>query len=196
MRALTLYVLCKLILSITVSVVGIATPAGAMNILVNSGFESGNLAPWFQDQDFSGTEDWNVTSADAHSGAFSATDVGDKSIRQNFSAVPTDDIVEISLWIKQPSPTCCSALRFFYSDGSVGGASIFLSTPEWEFFDVTDRLDPDKELSGFGIFGFLTVGTPRTFVDDVSVNIPEPTAGLLLTSGLIGLAINERRRRA
>ena len=62
----------------------------------NGGFESGALPPWFQDRVFSSGEDWNVTNSDAHTGTFSATNTGNKEIRQNFDAIPTDDIVELS----------------------------------------------------------------------------------------------------
>src|SRR5205085_1450320 len=68
------------------------TGAQATNILANPGFESGALAPWFQSSDFCSSpapcENWNVTNSDAHSGTFSATDVGNKEIRQNFAAIP------------------------------------------------------------------------------------------------------------
>ena len=51
------------------AIFGFASDAGATNILVNPGFETGALGPWFQDRVVTlGGEDWNVTSADAHSG--------------------------------------------------------------------------------------------------------------------------------
>ena len=70
------------------------------NLLTNSGFESGALSPWFQDHVFGGGEDWNVTTADAHSGLYSATNTGNKEIRENFSPVPVQNITSISFWAK------------------------------------------------------------------------------------------------
>lgn len=76
----------------------------AAEVLENAGFESGRLSPWFQEDPLLvGTENWNVTSADAHSGSFSATVVGDRSIRQDFGPIAAEDVEEISFWIKQPS---------------------------------------------------------------------------------------------
>lgn len=106
----------------------VASPALAANILTNPGFETGTLPSWFQDENGSPAEpeDWNVTGADAHSGAFSATVVGNKSIRQNFGPVSTDDIIELSYWLKQPElDSAFSALQLFYSDGSTGGLGCF-----------------------------------------------------------------------
>ena len=53
----------------------------ADEILVNPGFETGALSPWAQARSFTGPEDWNVTSADTHTGEFSATDIGNKELK-------------------------------------------------------------------------------------------------------------------
>jgi hypothetical protein len=58
------------------------------NILSNGGFESSTLSPWYQSADYSGSENWNVTSAAAYTGAYSATDLGNKLIEQDFAPVP------------------------------------------------------------------------------------------------------------
>lgn len=175
------------------SVLLAATPVLGDNILVNPGFESGGMDPWYQDADFGGPEDWNVTSAEAHTGTYSATDDGNKRIRQDFAAIPTEDITEISLWLKQPEATIAS-IHFFYSDGSddQGGILNLLGT-DWEFFDVTNQLAPGKELTGFAIWGYMggPKGPDRTYLDDVRV-IPEPAMLSLLVLG--GLAMARRRR--
>ncbi len=172
----------------------IASPAvGGVNILQNPGFESGDLAPWFQDVDVDGSEDWNVTNADAYSGTYSATNVGNKSIRQNFDPVPTESIVEVSFWLRQPE-TAFSAVTFFYSDGSDGGGAVVVDTPQWEFFDVTAMLEPGKELTGWGLFGYMRGGPEedRTFLDDARIIlIPAPAA----LWGLALAALRPRRRR-
>jgi hypothetical protein len=93
--------------------------AQAAQILSNPGFESGSLSPWFQDRDFGGVEAWNVTSSDAHSGTFSATDVGNKEIRQNFAAIPTSLITDISFWAKHPDASVTALfVDLFYSDST------------------------------------------------------------------------------
>src|SRR5262245_43789577 len=104
-----------------------AAPAIAGNILLNPGFETGFLAPWYQGNDFGGPENWNVTSKEAHTGQFSATDVGNKQIRQDFAPVFVGDILEASLWIKNPDDggPRVNAIDFYYSDGSSSENVVF-----------------------------------------------------------------------
>lgn len=173
-----------------------AHPAAAgVNILQNAGFEDGVLDPWYLDNDFGGDEAWNVTNADAHSGMFSATNVGNMSIRQDFAAVATADILELSFWLRQPE-IVISAIDFFYSDNTSEEFLVFLSTDGWEFFDVTNELDIGKELTGFAVFGYLGGGEleDRTYIDDAQVSVvPAPGVFALLT---IASVATRRRRRS
>lgn len=180
-----------------------ASPALAVNILTNPGFETGVLAPWFQDRNFSPTEpeDWNVTGADAHSGAFSATVVGDKEIRQNFAAVPTDNIIEISFWLKQPELPVVdfSSVSVFYEDGSSDSDALFggVRDPQgWAFVEATSLVAPGKNLIAFSVFGIS--GEFRTFLDDVKVEtaqVPEPGTFVFLVVGVAALVASGRIRR-
>ena len=68
--------------------------------LINGDFEAGVLDPWFQDRDSSpGGEAWNVTNIDAHTGIWSATNDGNKELRQDITPILADDILEISFWV-------------------------------------------------------------------------------------------------
>lgn len=173
-----------------------APPALAVNILVNPGFESGSLAPWYQGNDFGGPENWNVTAAQAHSGGFSATDVGNKQIRQDFAPVAVSDILEASLWIMNPDDggPRINAVDFYYSDGSNQEHLLFQPDNNWNYNNVTGLLTPGKFLTGFALYGYIGGGPneDRTFVDDFILNVvPAPGAAALL-----GLGALARRRRA
>lgn len=166
------------------SISAIITPATAATI-INPGFETGDLTPWFQDRDGSDSdagpvEAWNVTSADAHTGIYSATNTNNLEIRQNFSPVAARDITELSFWLRQPEPAI-SAVSLFYSDNSESQEVVSLSSSDWEFFDITPRLEGEKDLIGFSVFGYARSGPEedRTFLDDVTLKvqpIPEPSS--------------------
>jgi len=176
--------------------------------LANPGFEDLVLNPWYQYQDFSGSsyEDWNITTADSQSGTASATNTGDKGIRQDFSPIATSDINEISFWTRIPtaSPTNIpSVVKFFYSDNTTSLSFGFTSTTNWEFLDATSDLISGKQLVGIGFFGHeLVGGSPlldRTFLDNVLIDatvVPLPAAAWLFGSGLLGLVGIGRRKKA
>lgn len=143
--------------------------AGVRNAVRNPGFEAGVLTPWYQDIDLGGVEDWNVTQSDAHEGGFSATVRGNKRIRQDFPSVPVSEILEFSLWLRQPE-IGFGIVFAFYADGTTDSMRLEPDSDEWEFFDLTAFLDPDAKLNGIGVFGYLEGGLKdRTFLDEVLV---------------------------
>jgi hypothetical protein len=166
-----------------------AGSAYAVNVLVNPGFETGNLAPWFGD--FGAP---TVTNADAHSGSFSAAAEGGDSIRQNFAPVLTSDITQVSAWIKRP-PFQFSQYSFYYNDNPTTTFLIQGNSSNWDFFDITGNLTPGKHLTGFSIFG---TSPGPAFMDDFTIDanvVPEPASAALAALAAVGVASRRRTRR-
>jgi hypothetical protein len=159
----------------------------AANVLVNPGFETGNLAPWFAD---AGSP--TVSNADAHTGVFSAAAFGGDSIRQNFAPIATNQITEVSFWAHRP-PFPFDQYSFYYSDAPTFTNVVLGNGGSWEFFNITAQLTPNAHLTGFSIFG---TSSGPAFLDDFTINlVPEPSALCLSLLGLAGLATRRSRWR-
>jgi PEP-CTERM motif len=183
---------------VTVLALFAVTPVMATNILVNPGFETGVLAPWFQGRDFSAAGPWAATNSDARTGSWSAFVGGNREIRQDFAAVDVADVNVLSLWLKMPGgPPAISFVTTFYDDFTENGA-IFNIAADWTFVDFTSLLVAGKNLIGIGVFGCDGCGGEQlTFLDDavVDVNVvPEPITLALMGLGLAGIAFTRRRR--
>jgi hypothetical protein len=165
-------------------------------VLTNPGFETGALTPWAQDRDFGGAENWNVTNSDSHSGTFSATDVGNKELKQTFVGVAVSSITQVAFWAKHPDAAVTAlAYDFFYSDATNTEFQVNTSGTAWLFFDVTASLTAGKTLTGFSVFGN---SAGRTFVDDLSIQtgtsaVPEP-GSLFLVAAAGAVLVGLRRR--
>jgi hypothetical protein len=158
----------------------LCTSANAANILVNPGFETGSLAPWFANVGAP-----TVSNADAHTGVFSCAAFGGDEIRQNFAPVLTGSITEASLWAKRP-PFQLDQYSFYYSDAPTGTFVIQGNSSNWDQFNITANLTSGAHLTGFSIFG---TSSGPAFLDDFVINVvPEPSAAfatLLLVAGTI-----------
>jgi hypothetical protein len=181
-----------------------APSAWATNILQNGGFETGGLSPWYQDNDYTpGPVNWTVNSADAHSGTYSAYDVGNKELRQDIAATAVADIDQLSFWMKHPSLVNAPAyVTFFYSDATSGSFTEHSNSTDWQYFDLTSLLNASKTLIGFSIYGYAGGdGTPITRLDDFVIDVrdptavPEPAAWALMVAGFGFAGAMLRRRR-
>lgn len=181
------------------------TPLFAGNILDNPGFESGSLNPWYNARNGCSTlcQPWTVVSGNPHTGMYSAMNVGNIEMRQDFSPVPVSSITDVSVWIEHPDggvlPT---AVDFFYSNGMDIETVVFTSSSNYEFFDLTSDLTPGLILDGISFWGF-SGGPPGssdiTYIDDVNIQVaggttPEPSSIVMLASGLLmGAGVLRRR---
>jgi len=168
----------------------VAGQTNAGQILMNPGFESGSLAPWYAQSNTP-----VVTNAQAHTGTYSVKAGGSDEIRQDFTPIPTSEITELSFWAMRVGGTL-HVFKFYYSDGSTGATGLSQFTSNWTLFDVTSNLASGKNLSGISVFGT----SEGAFLDDFSLvttaaPVPEPSSFALLGLGGIGLAIGAYRRR-
>ena len=167
--------------------------------LVNTGFETGSLSPWYTGFDYGATEAWNVTSADAHSGTYSATNVGDSEIRQTFAPVPASEISELSYWVKEPGTRFVFSGFNLYYEGYYFASGYFApSEGEWQYVDLTSYLEPGLNLTGVGVWGYEMPSASwetRTYVDDFTLTaVPAPGALMLAALGTTVFACVRRRR--
>lgn len=171
----------------------IASSASAVNILVNPGFEAGNLSGWT-------TNGQVATNTDSHTGSWSSWSNGNFFVQQSFAAVSNALINEVSVWSKQPNvgANYFFAFTLFYSDASseqlIGNSA---NSGGWAKHDFTAQLDAGKSLVGINAYGY-TSGQPNldiTMHDDFVVDVvPEPATGVVLLAGAALAAFRRRRR--
>jgi PEP-CTERM motif len=163
-------------------------------LLQNGGFESGALSPWYNARDFcnNGTcSSWAVTNSNPHNGTYSAMDIGNFEMRQDFTPTPGSQITDVSFWIYTSAPA--SAFDFFYTDSSDEEFVVFAPQNTWTLETVTADVNAGKTLSGFSIWGSSPSIT--TYVDDASITAtPEPSTLVLLGGSALALCGNLRRR--
>jgi hypothetical protein len=186
----------KLVLALALPLLCVGS-AMADELIVNGGFESGALTPWYNARNFCGgpCQDWAVTNTNSHSGSFSAMDVGNIELRQDLTATPGSQITSVSFWVNNSAGV--DAVDFFYSDSSDEEYVVFTNAGVWNFVDVTADVNTSKTLVGFSIWGCDTGCT--SFVDDVSITtagggVPEPGTLAMLGTGVLGVAGVSRRK--
>ena len=131
-------------------------------LLVNPGFETGDLPPWY-------TEVWTIVTDNPHSGTYCAYVEGNNWIKQDFGGVPVSDITSVTFWSKQPEEAI-QAIDFFYDDGTYT-EDIVYPTSTWQQFDITSWLTSGSTLTGIRIWGYSGGGPDETYIDDVSIQI-------------------------
>lgn len=171
-----------------------ASAAMADELIVNGGFETGALDPWYNARDFCGgtCQPWAATNSNSHSGSFSAMDIGNIEMRQDFTPVAGSSITSASFWVNNSAGV--DAVDFFYTDSSDEEFVVFSTANTWNFEDVTADVNQSKTLMGFSIWSC----DPNcvTYVDDVSImsSVPEPGTLAMLGTGVLAAAGAFRRK--
>jgi hypothetical protein len=176
---------------------GVVAGASAVDLVMNPGFEDGVLTPWAQTIDLGGPIDWQVTTAEAHTGRYSATVSGNKFLEQVLVANPLGaDVIEFSFWLKTNEPH--SALVIVnYTDGTADSDVVATANTDWTFFDSTSIIDSTKLVASIGFWGAeADPRDPIFYLDDVTLSadpVPEPATMAALALG--AAALIRRRSR-
>lgn len=182
-------------------VVCAASVQAAVNVLINGGFETGVLDPWFEDRSSGTVRSWNVSGISPHQGSRSAFALGRLELRQDFPAIPAVEIAEASFYGARSSgsgPAIDILAEWFYSDGSSSGPASFPVTVSsagsnkvWQLFDMLPHLDRSRIVAGISFTGIT--GT-TTHLDDVRVMaVPEPSAILVAAIGILATCLRRNR---
>lgn len=135
------------------------------NVLVNPGFETGSLPPWY-------TSAWVVTNLDAHSGTYCAECYGNNWVRQDFDPVDVNDILSISMWSKQPEGVAFQAVDYYYGASDYDEFLVYPGV-DWTFIDMTAEKRAAGMMTGIRIWGYSGGGPDPdlTRCDDVVIDV-------------------------
>ena len=171
---------------------GFAVPAGAVNILVNGGFETGDLTGWTEllNSGFVGVQCPGPGSAvtGGNCSAFLGPVGSDGGLAQSFATTVGTQYF--------------FSFRFLWDGGTPSDFTAFVNSNP-----VFNRVNPPAiGTFGTGTAAFVATGALSSiaftfrddpgfiFLDNVSVSVPEPGSAALLGLGLAGLAFVRRRR--
>ncbi len=146
-----------------------------LELLSNTGFETGSFPPWTHDGA------WTISTTGPHTGTYCAYDIGNHWLRQDFTPTPSAQIVSATLWCKQPE-AAISAIDFIYSDGSYSEDLIW-PTPNWQQFNVTGFIAPGMIVIGIRVWGYSGGGPnpDETFFDDFSIQTAGGAPNITIT---------------
>ncbi len=122
---------------------------GTIDMLINYGFETGEIAPW--------TSNGAPTITDfSHSGMWAAQTIGNFHVRQDFAATPVPTIVSASFWTwHDAADSPAMSVEWGYSDNTTGNT--FYGAGQlngWQNHDILALLAPNKSLTWLRVWGY------------------------------------------
>ncbi len=146
---------------LVLSVVSISSYGDQVELLVNPGFEDGDLTPWT-------TSNWTIVTTDPHTGTYCAEDYGNYWIRQDFAPTDVNDIISVIVWVRQPDDMIF-AFDLFYGPSDYDEDIFNLSGTDWEEFDMTSYLRSSGDLEAIRMYGYSGGPNGPTYLDDASI---------------------------
>jgi hypothetical protein len=183
----------RLLLALLFLVLAAGAALADTQLLVNGDFETGVLSPWYNARNFctGNCQPWVVSTNNPHTGKYSAMNIGNIELRQDFTPTPGSQITNVSFWVY--SGAGLDAVDFFYTDNSDVEFAVTPPANTWTLENLTADVNKGKTLSGFSIFGASPGYT--TYVDDASITaVPEPSTLVLLGSSALAASASLRRR--
>jgi len=141
-------------------------PPGLMldtvEVLLNRGFETGDLSPWY-------TDAWVVVNQEPHTGNYCALAIACFYLQQDITPTLADSIVSVTFWARQPEYMFQRVDFLVRDDTAYYG--FFGEQADWQQYDATPYLPLGKWVIALRFWGY-SLGSSQhdlTYIDDISL---------------------------
>ncbi len=136
--------------------------ADTVEMLGNTGFETGDLSPWY-------TDAWVVVNQEPHTGNYCALAIACFYLQQDITPTLADSIVSVTFWARQPE-SMFQRVDFLVRDDTAY-YGFFGEQADWQQYDATPYLPLGKWVIALRFWGY-SLGSSQhdlTYIDDISL---------------------------